>query len=300
MGFFYPPLVRFGNFPGFSVPDVVILTRDHLLSAFDARDEGRSSVELSPDLGITRVVARIAPEGVVFPNSELLNWAQAEAVLEAEHACFRLRAGCLEKIQIFSPTVQRHYVLYSTRRAPTFLNSGIPMHRIKDTDPTADTEAKIDAARPIFGKVLDTCTGLGYTAIAAARTAAEVTTIEIDPAVIELARVNPWSRELFDNPKIIQKIGDVRDLIVTHEPLTFSRVLHDPPAFNIAGELYSVDFYRELHRVLTNSGRLFHYIGNLDSPSGRRVARGAAERLLKAGFSRVEPCKKAFGLLAYH
>lgn len=257
-------------------------------------------MELSPDLGISRIVARIAPEGIYFPNGELLNWVQAEMVLEANRACYLLQGGFLEKIQIFSPAAQRHYVLYPTQRAPTFLNSGIPMHRIKDTDPTADTEAKIDAAGPIYGEVLDTCTGLGYTAIAAARTAAKVTTVEIDPAVIELARLNPWSRELFESPKITQQIGDVRDLIVTLDANKFSRVLHDPPAFNIAGELYSADFYHELHRVITSKGRLFHYIGDLESPSGRRVSRGAVERLLKAGFSRVEPRKKAFGLLAYH
>lgn len=279
--------------------DAIVLSHYQVLPVIQARSEGRFATEFSTDLGLTQVVVQITSEGILLPSGELLIWEYAGIIQEAKNACFRLHAGVLEKIQIFSPETQRHYVLYPTRRAPTFLNSGLPMHRIKDTDPTADTKAKIAAARPILGTVLDTCTGLGYTAIEAAQTAAQVVTIEVDPAVVEIARLNPWSRRLFEDPKIIRKIGDVTELVEAFEARNFSRILHDPPAFSIAGDLYSGDFYRELHRVLSNNGRLFHYIGDLDSPSGRRVARGAAERLRKVGFSRVESRRDAFGLLAY-
>src|SRR5438128_7660937 len=95
-----------------------------------------------------------------------------------------------------------------TERAPTMLLSGIPMHRIKGIDPHEDTLRKIRAVAPVSGRVLDTATGLGYTAIEAARTAAEVVTIEIDPTVLEVARRNPLSRSLFSSPRIRQLIGD--------------------------------------------------------------------------------------------
>ena len=87
------------------------------------------------------------------------------------------------------------------------------MHRIKDTNPHQDTLNKIKAIAPIKGDVLDTTTGLGYTAIEAAKRPDDVTTIEIDPMAQEIARLNPWSQALFNNPKITQVIGDAFDEI---------------------------------------------------------------------------------------
>lgn len=37
--------------------------------------------------------------------------------------------------------------------------------------------------------------------------------------------------------------------------------MHNPPRFSIAGELYGLDFYRALYRVLRRDGKLFHYTG---------------------------------------
>ena len=147
------------------------------------------------------------------------------------------------------------------------LLSGLPMHRIKGTDPHQDTLNKVKTVRPLVGRVLDTATGLGYTAIEAARTAEQVTTIVLDPAVLTIARRNPWSRELFDNPKITQVIGDSFEQAPLFADNTFSVILHDPPMFHLAGDLYSGEFYRQLWRILKNTGRLFHYIGELESSS---------------------------------
>jgi len=104
--------------------------------------------------------------------------------------------------------------------------------------------------------VLDTATGLGYTAIEAARTAEHVITIELDPAALEMARANPWSQALFTAPNIKQRIGDAFDVVETLKDETFHRIIHDPPAFSLAGHLYSTDFYRELYRVLRPGRRL--------------------------------------------
>jgi predicted methyltransferase len=140
---------------------------------------------------------------------------------------------------------------------------------------------------------------LGYTAIEAARTAEHVITIEIEPAALEVARLNPWSRALFENPRIAQRVGDACEEIETFQDGAFTRIIHDPPAFSLAGDLYSGAFYRQLFRVLGRGGRLFHYIGDLDSRSGRTVVRGGVRRLQEAGFSRVVRRPKAFGLVAY-
>ena len=186
-----------------------------------------------------------------------------------------------------------------TRAAPTMLISGIPMHRIKGTDPYHDTLEKIKTVKPVVGRVLDTATGLGYTAIEAAKTADHVVTIELDPTALEIARLNPWSRALFDNPKITQRIGDSYDVIEEFDDQTFTRIIHDPPAFSLAGDLYSGEFYVELHRVLRRGGRLFHYVGNPESKSGSRVTRGVMRRLQEAGFSRIARRPRAFGVLAF-
>ena len=178
------------------------------------------------------------------------------------------------------------------------LVAGFPMHRIKGTDPYEDTLCKLGTLKPVVGNVLDTATGLGYTAIEASKTAQHVVTIELDPAVLEVARLNPWSEALFNNSKISLISGDSFEVIQGLHDGSFSRVIHDPPSFSLAGELYSGQFYQELFRVLSHKGRLFHYTGDLHSSFGRRMIPGVLRRLEQAGFSRVQPRPEAFGLVA--
>ena len=71
------------------------------------------------------------------------------------------------------------------------------------------------------------------------------------------------------------------------------------PRFGWRAKLYSEAFYRQLYRVLKRGGRLYHYIGDLDSTSGRVVVKGAVRRLQAAGFTRVERRPEAFGLVVH-
>ena len=178
------------------------------------------------------------------------------------------------------------------------LVAGFTMHRIEDCDPYQDALAKVRAVAPLRGCVLDTATGLGYTAIEAARTAVQVHTVELDPAAQEIARQNPWSRALFDTPNIVRHLGDADDLVDTFADGMFERVIHDPPVLRLAGRLYSGAFYRKLFRVLGKRGKMFHYIGNPASRSTASLTRGVGERLRAAGFSRVRSCPEAFGVVA--
>jgi predicted methyltransferase len=177
------------------------------------------------------------------------------------------------------------------------LVSGLPMHRIKDTDPYRDTREKIKAARPA-GSVLDTCTGLGYTAIEASKLITCKSPPSTDPAALEICRSNPWSQVLFDNPKITQIIGDSFDEIAGFPDGAFTRIIHDPPYFSLAGDLYSLEFYRQACRVLSRNGRLFHYIGDPESKSGRSATAGVIKRLEQAGFRHIERAPRAFGVVA--
>jgi predicted methyltransferase len=264
-----------------------------------ARRAGQPAATTSPDLGLTQVEVALDAEGMVFPEGRRLTWAEAEEISDARNTCFVVRDDGLHAIQAFSSVTNRFLSLMATERAPTLLVAGFPMHRIKDTDPYHDTREKIRAAKPIVGQVLDTATGLGYTAIEASRTADHVTTVELDPAVLDLARLNPWSQPLFDNPKITQLVGDSFELIAEMKGDTFSRIIHDPPTVSLAGDLYSGEFYRQLFRVLAPGGRLFHYLGDPSSGLGRRVTGGAVRRLQEAGFVQVRHVPRAFGVVAH-
>jgi predicted methyltransferase len=125
-----------------------------------------------------------------------------------------------------------------------------------------------------------------------------VITIELDPAVLRIARHNPWSQDLFHHPKIIQFIGDSFDQVRGFSSKLFTRIIHDPPMFKLAGSLYSSEFYFELHRILNPGGKVFHYIGNPKTRSGRNTTRGVVQRLHEAGFERVQRAPKAFGVVA--
>ena len=278
--------------------NLLILSHVQAAQLLEARRLGRAATLVSMDLNMTSTPAAIDPRGVTFANGKFLAWDAIETIAEAPNACFAARDQTLQKIQTFSTLTDRFCSLLPTRLAPTLLIAGFPMHRIKDTDPHRDTVSKVAALRPVVGRVLDTSMGLGYTAIEASRTAQHVITIELDPAVVEIARLNPWSQELFDNPKITCITGDCREVIEDFPTGTFSRLLHDPPNFSLAGELYSGAFYRELFRVLSRSGRLFHYIGDLQSNGSRRIIPGVVRRLKEAGFRQVHPRPEAFGLVA--
>lgn len=263
-----------------------------------ARAAGRDSVGVSLDLGLTTAEVALGPEGIRFPGGQVLAWEDLETISASERGCFVVEDDVPRKIQVFSEASNRLYSLMPTAGAPTMLISGIPMHRIKGIDPHRDTLRKIKTIAPL-GHVLDTATGLGYTAIEAARTAEHVITIEIEPAVLEVAQLNPWSQALFENPRITQRIGDTVEEIEEFDDEVFARIIHDPPAFNLAGDLYSGAFYRQLFRVLRRGGRMFHYIGDLQSKSGRTIVRGVVRRLGEAGFSRIVRRPEAFGLVVY-
>ena len=188
------------------------------------------------------------------------------------------------------------------RKAPTMILGGFGMHRLKDTDPGADTDAKIDAAglKYVHGRVLDVCTGLGYTAIQAGRleNISQVVTIELDELVVEIQRRNPWSADLFENGKIKRHIGNAVEVVKELEEGSFDAIVHDPPAQAIGGELYSSEFYSELGRVCRHGGKLFHYIGDIKSKESGRLYAGIEARLKEVGFGQVRKHFKAYGLTA--
>ena len=196
-----------------------------------------------------------------------------------------------------------YYQLVSTVPGsyPTLEINGIHMHRVSGTDPLRDTLAKVRAARVRRGhRVLDTCMGLGYTAIHSLKAgASRVVTVEVDPNVIMLARVNPWSWPLASEG--IETVrGDVVEVVRELPDEWFDRVIHDPPRLTGRyGDLYSMEFYRELYRVLRRRGVLFHYTGEPGRVHGRNLPGRVASRLREAGFVGARYVRSAQGVVAF-
>jgi predicted methyltransferase len=274
-----------------------------LLSCYQANDllaarrRGEASVRASLDLGKTECEWRLGEHGARAGAVELA-WSALEAIAENDSVCFALDGAEPEPVRVFSPESNRSFQLWPTRRAPALVISGFLMHRVRDVTPDEGAAAMVRALGKVRGRLLDTTTGLGYAAIAASHVASEVVTIEIEPVARELARENPWSQELFDNPRLSLREGDSSKLIDEFAEGSFAAVLHDPPAINLAGELYAGEFYARVRRLLSRNGRFFHYIGDPDSTSGGRTTKGVVKRLYDAGFSRVSVVKQAFGVLA--
>ncbi len=169
--------------------------------------------------------------------------------------------------------------------APTFEIDGIKMLPTAKISPYDDAERKVDLVQPRDKTILDTCGGLGYFAAwCLERGAARVMSFEKNPDVVWLRSLNPWSPKVSDLLTLTQ--SDITAEIGALANESFDAVLHDPPRFGIAGELYSQVFYDQLARVLKRKGRLFHYTGSPNKlTSGRDVPNEVSSRLRKAGFA---------------
>jgi uncharacterized protein len=168
---------------------------------------------------------------------------------------------------------------------PTFEIDGIKMLPTSKVSPYADAEKKVKLVQPQGRMILDTCGGLGYFAAwCLALGAARVISFEKSADVIWLRSLNPWS------PVADERLTFTQGDIVTHLERMADRsvdaILHDPPRFGTAGELYSQAFYDQLARVMRSRGKLFHYTGTPNKlTTGRDVPNEVARRLRHAGFS---------------
>ena len=168
---------------------------------------------------------------------------------------------------------------------PTFEIDGIKMLPTARISPYADAERKVATVRPRGKVILDTCGGLGYFAAWCLQgQAARILSYEKSADVLWLRSLNPWSPAAGGPLSLVH--GDIAEYIASLPDRSVEAVLHDPPRFGIAGELYSAAFYTQLARVLARGGRLFHYTGTPNKVSrGRNLSLEVATRLGRAGFS---------------
>jgi predicted methyltransferase len=168
---------------------------------------------------------------------------------------------------------------------PTFEIDGIKMLPTALVCPYADAKRKVGLIRPRGKVVLDTCGGLGYFAAWCIEgKAAQVLSYEKNADVLWLRSLNPWSPA--PGGVLTVTHGDITEQVTTLADNSVDAILHDPPRFGIAGELYSQAFYDQLARVIRRRGRLFHYTGTPNRLAGHRdVPLEVANRLRQAGFT---------------
>ncbi len=261
-----------------------------------AMAEGRGSIEVSVDLNKTVRSLSVKDDHVVLDHNNKLTRCALLSISKRTNRLFVLENNAL---RVLEHRDRSYYKLVPTNGAPTVEIDGIKMHRSKDIDPFEDARLKVSEVVKAGHRVLDTCGGLGYTAIWALRLGArEIVSVEYNEAIRQLRQENPWSQELY-HPNIELVAADIFEHIKTLEPEAFESILHDPPRFSLAGELYSEEFYRQLHRILVKGGALFHYTGMPHIVrQGNTFLTNAAKRLKSVGFRVVSLREHILGVKA--
>jgi len=247
--------------------------------------EGKNKISI--DLGLSETTIKSTKKGYKLTVSETIGVRELEKIAADPRTIYFVENNAVYKAAISG---KHFYKLVKTEGAPTLEIDGIRMHRTKNTTPEKDTSRKLKALGLKGGRVLDTCMGLGYTAIAAHEMHAEyVITIEYEPNVIQIALINPWSSKLFTAETIHKLIGDAYTVVDSLPSSHFDYIIHDPPRHGSSGHLYGLEFYRKLARVLKPGGKLFHYMGEPGSRYRKvNIRRGIISRLNRAGFTNIK------------
>lgn len=254
-------------------------------------DSGIDVIEVSFDLGLTNTTISL--------KDQIWKIDDIRKIAENPDSIYFFKDDQFFKAAIAS---DHYYSLFPSGEglAPALMIDGILMHRVKDTDPMTDARTKAEiAARPAI-KMLDICTGIGYSTIACLeRGVSSIVTIERQQEVIDLAKVNPWSQKLFNDERVELVMDDAVTIICELNDRSFDSILHDPPRFSLSPDLYTTEFYTELFRILKKNGTLLHYVGSPGSRHRKRdLQKGIMSRLREVGFKNVERKEEVQGVLA--
>ena len=261
-----------------------LLTRPLHEALLAARAAGAATLDCSLDLGRSTTTVAI---GVPAWNWLGQHYPYAEVC--RERTVYHWSATGFEPVARYANALYK--LVPSTWGPPTFEIDGIKMLPTARLSPCEDARIKVALVEPRGKIILDTCAGLGYFAGCCLHAgAARVLSYEKSAEVLWLRSLNPWSP---DSPWSRQDCtalhlvqADVTSAIVELAAASVDAILHDPPRFGIAGELYSQDFYEQLARVLRVRGRMFHYTGTPNKLSrGRNLPQEVSRRLQRAGFS---------------
>jgi hypothetical protein len=262
-----------------------------------ALDRGEDRIDISVDLNLSRGTFALGGDALILDADNRLSRAELQRIAGKENRIFYLQGGELAVLEVRN---DGYYKLVPTDQAPLLEISGVKMHISKGINPFESAGQMAAQVVKKGDRVLDTCSGLGYAALAALKLGArEVVSVERSATVMALRQKNPWSQGIFGAG--IQLVhADIGDYIRALAAESFDAVIHDPPRFSLAGELYGERFYREIYRVLKRRGALFHYTGNPHVVKrGSSFVDQAAQRLRAAGFTKVVKVAELMGVTAY-
>jgi predicted methyltransferase len=242
-----------------------------------ARDRSEARLTFSLDLGRTTTTVELGGNSWQWQR---LRFPYPDGI--KERTVYGWNGSGFEPVALFSGSLVK--LVPTDWGPPTFEIDGIKMLPTAKVSPFEDAKRKVSLIQPRGKRVLDCCGGLGYFAHWCLNDlAAEVHSFEKNDSVLWLRGINPWSPR--GNPRLRLQHADITEQISTLPAKTYDAILHDPPRFGTAGELYSQAFYDELARVITKGGLLFHYTGSPNKlTSGRDVPKEVKRRLQKAGF----------------
>jgi predicted methyltransferase len=255
-----------------------LLTHETADALRTAVRSGAHTLECSLDLERSRTTVEVDADGWRWQGTRFPHLVEAK-----DRTVYRWTGTAFEPVSRYTTSLIK--LVPTQWGPPTFEIDGIKMLPTAKVSPYEDAERKLSLVQPRGKRILDTCGGLGYFAAWCLQGGArEVISYEKNPDVIWLRSLNPWSPREDERLKLTQ--GDIVAEIGSHADRSFAAVLHDPPRFGTAGELYSQDFYDQLARVLKRKGRLYHYTGAPNRlTSGRDVRNEVATRLKCAGFA---------------
>lgn len=250
-------------------------------------------MRISLDLGLTISEVIKSKNEIIFPDNQKIKLSLLKKINKKRQFknCFLIKNNSLLYLYLFDGNMICKLYEPHINWPPTLWINGSMMHTVSVSKPIKEAEIKVKTLGRIQGNVLDTCFGLGYISIELIKKGAKsVRTCEFLENVIEIARVNPWSREVFSNKKIMLENSDICKAIKHMKDKEFDLIIHDPPNVKINGDLYSLSFYKELYRVLKNRGKLYHFVGGGRIPREYKInyLKGVVNRLSEAGFKNVQ------------
>lgn len=253
-----------------------ILSSSELRRIEEAIKNNKEDIETSLDLNLTKVKLKLDKNGFYIDK----NLIKIPNIREDDKSCYILKNKELQKLQFHSNETSITYKLIPTIQKPILKISATSMHK-------KEFVQRIERDR-LTGKILDSGTGLGYTAIVASRTADQVITIELDKNVIEMAKLNPYSQDLFKKRNIKLINGDITKEIKKFKDEEFNSIIFDSGTPTSSGDFFSLNNYIEAYRVLKKRGKFYHYLPEHHITRGRDFGHEVIQRLKQAGFFKIK------------
>jgi uncharacterized protein len=270
---------------------------ENIKAIIEAARSGAKELRVSLDLNLSWNTWLIENNRLILKPDLCMAIKNLEALVAVTNKIFILEDNILKPLEIRG---QSYYKLVPTDTVPILEIDGIKMHRTKDITPLEDAKNKTQKVISKGDRVLDTCSGLGYTAVFALKAGAkQVISTEKSPEVIQLRSLNPWLVHLYEKqPEFIN--ADISQYIEKLENNYFHSVIHDPPRFTSkTGDLYGKQFYNALFRVMAKRSKLFHYTGSPKKITKQdRFVKNTIKRLENVGFSRLIFNEKLQGIIA--